>query len=359
MSWCCRVPGKAVLMGEYAVTDGLSAYALAVDRCAEISLTPCSSDQASLRAPQVWPDPIRFRIHDNRVIDWDSGGDGWPRISWTAGLIDRLVEVLKPERLTPFRLTIDTSSLFIEHRGQRSKLGLGSSSAIAVGLFRVLAEHLARHESVAPNELLQILLPIYQDAQQGQGSGIDLATAIHGGMIEFSNQTGKTTTRSFERPEGLLLDFAWTGRPASTPALLARYRQWQRARPDQAADWHRTAAGLLGQGAAALTRGDADELVRLLAEYGRRMSTMGRSMGVDLTPDKHKKIMQRAEGLGLAAKPSGAGVGDLAVIAGTCVEAMEEMRRWLQVEDIARVEMSLAANGARCEGVRRKMPDSD
>lgn len=340
MSHRCRVPGKAVLLGEYAVTDGLPAYALAVDRFAAVSLSACSNDQAGLWAPQVWPEVIGFRVDESgQALDWDSNGDGWLQVGWTAALIDRLIEVLKPARLAPFRLHIDTSSLFIEHRGERSKLGLGSSSAIAIGLFRVLAGFTDDQASLSPEDLLRTLLPVYRAAQQGQGSGIDLATSIYGGLIEFRNRQGETSARSVDWPDGLLLDFAWTGRPASTPNLLLRYRDWQQARPDQAERWHRIASSLLDQAAVALSSGDTETLVSLLGEYGRGMSTIGGWMGVDLTPDVHLRIMHQAERLGLAAKPSGAGVGDLALIAGTCAEAMAVMRHWLASEDIARVAM--------------------
>jgi len=350
MRYRCRVPGKAVLMGEYAVTDGLPAYALAVDRFAEVSLSACSNDQAGLRAPQVWPEIIGFQVDDDdRVLDWDSGSDGWSQLGWTAGLIDRLIEVLAPARLAPFQLQIDTSSLFIEHDDEHSKLGLGSSSAIAVGLFRVLAGFFGMR-ALRPEALLSTLLPVYQAAQQGQGSGIDLATSIHGGLIEFSNQQGETRVRSRDWPDGLLVDFAWTGRPASTPKLLLCYRQWQQDRPDQAERWHQTASSLLNDGAAALSSGDTDKLVGVLGEYGRGMSTIGGWMGVDLTSDVHLRIMHQAERMGLAAKPSGAGVGDLALIAGTCAEAMAAMRDWLASENILRVEMHPASAGASLDG---------
>lgn len=346
MSYRYRAPGKAVLMGEYAVTDGLPAFAVAVDRFADVALTPCAHDQAGLSAPQVWPESIGFRIGEGCALDWETDSAGWSRVRWTAGLIDRLIDVLNPSRLEPFRLRIDTASLFIEHEGQRSKLGLGSSSAIAVGLFAVLAKHLAGGRSLAPDAVLTTLLPVYQDAQGGQGSGIDLAAAIHGGLIEFRNRQGETSARALEWPEGLMIDFVWTGKPASTPKLLAQYREWQKARPHQAARWHRMADNLLEAGRAALGRGDAEELLGLLGEYGRGMSTMGRWMGVDLTPDVHLGIMQQAERLGLAAKPSGAGVGDLALIAGTCADAMAQMRRWLRSQRIPRLDMQPAHSGA-------------
>jgi len=359
MNYRCRVPGKAVLMGEYAVTDGLPALAMAVDRFAIVSLASCSPDRAGLSAPQVWPETVGFRVIDRTSLCWDSSNPGWPKVRWTAGLIDRLIKALNPPGLGPFHLEIDTSSLFIDDQGQRTKLGLGSSSAIAVGLFRVLAMHLASERNDSPEALLQSLLPEYRAAQHGQGSGIDLATAVHGGLIAFRNQRGETSVKPVEWPEGLLLDFAWTGGSASTPKLLSRYRDWQLARPEQAARWHRMAATLLEQGLAALRRGETEELVCLLGEYGRGMRTMGGWMGVDLTPDVHLRIMQRAEQLGLAAKPSGAGVGDLSLIAGTCSEAMEAMSHWLRSEKITRVEMSPVRAGATLGSGRQSGKDFD
>jgi phosphomevalonate kinase len=346
-----RAPGKAVLLGEYAVTDGLPAISLAVDRSAEVTLTPCDAGDSGLSAPQIWPEAVPFAVTSDGRLAWDRGSGGWPAVAWTAGLIDRLIEALGAARLAPFKLLVDTSELFIEHAGQgepveRSKLGLGSSSAISVALTQVLTAHLKRHDDLEGDALLQWLLPVYRAAQEGQGSGIDLATAIHGGLIEFSNQEGEIVTKRHAWPEGLLIDFAWTGRAASTPKLLARYRQWQSSRPDQAAQWHALAADWMAEAHAALIAGEAEHLVRLVGAYGRGMSTIGGWMDVDLTADVHRRIMHRAEQLGLAAKPSGAGVGDLAVIAGTSEDAMVDMRRWLASEHITRVEMEAAGRGA-------------
>jgi len=341
-----RVPGKAVLLGEYAVTDGLPAIAMAVDRAAELTLCPCAAEASQLEARQVLQEAVAFRVGDRGGLAWDRDCEGWDKIAWTAALIDRIIDFLDPAEIPPFRLSIDTSELYIDRSGRRVKLGLGSSSAITVGLYQVLRAQLRGPEVLAGDELLAEVLPIYRAAQQGYGSGIDLATSIHGGLIEFSNDHGGVATRSHPWPSGLLIDFAWTGRASSTPKLLARYRQWQSERPEQAADWHALAGRIMAEAQQALQDDEADSLVRLIGAYGRGMSTIGSLMNIDLTPATHMAIMQQAERLGLSAKPSGAGVGDLALIAGTSEDSMNAMRAWMASNQIARVAMQPFDQGA-------------
>jgi len=386
MRWLAKVPGKAVLIGEYAVTDGLPAYAMAVDRYAKVWLEPCSADACQLEAPQLCADPFFFQLDSNGVVNWDRDHKDWQKVAWTANLIDRLLGGVLDQHLAadskqalmPFRLTIDTSALFLDlpHDDQyddqfddqsrpRVKLGLGSSSAIAVGLFLVLLQHVQQSSRPddqllpTPESTLNTLLPVYREAQNGQGSGIDLAAAIYGGLVVFSNrQSGQCATEqlrvnSARWPDSLLLDFAWTGRSASTTTLLKHYRQWQQTSPDQATQWNRRARTMLKETAQALSAEDADLLVQLLSAYGRAMSTIGGWMGLDLTPETHLMIMQQAKRLGLAAKPSGAGVGDLALIAGTDAKAMQQMRDWMSTQGITRVAMNLSPEGARVERVGR------
>jgi phosphomevalonate kinase len=264
----------------------------------------------------------------------------------TAGWIERLIGDVVSKSLAPFRLVIDTAELFLQHEGREIKLGLGSSAAVLVGLDKVLADYLGRSGDSSPHDTLGRLLPIYRDGQGGQGSGIDLACSIFGGVIEFEARPSGPRVRPRELPAGLELLFVWTGQSASTPALLAMYRDWQRQTPDRFARWIESAGDNLDRFRQALTAGDASAMVELLRAYGRAMSTIGGFMGVDLTPGVHRALMEQADRLGLAAKPSGAGVGDLALIAGVDSRAMERMRRWLSDHGYPALALSPASAGA-------------
>ena len=340
-----RVPGKVVLTGEYAVTDGLPAIAMAVDRYALVELTTDAVETCHVHAPQLEIEALGFEIGPQGRIDWQTDHPQWSRFSMTAGWIERLLDGVEPGSLRPFRLGIDTSELFLEHRGRRIKLGLGSSAAVLVGLDRVLSAYLGRNRDSSPQETLGRLLPIYRDGQGGQGSGIDLACSIFGGLIDFESGSAGPEVDPCERPDGLELLFVWTGQSASTPELLASYRAWQRRSPERFARWLEEASSNLDRVRRALAVGDGSALVELFRAYGRAMSTIGGFMGVDLTPGVHRALMDQADRFGLAAKPSGAGVGDLALVAGTDPRAMARMRQWLSDQGHPVLALSPAREG--------------
>jgi phosphomevalonate kinase len=345
-----RVPGKAVLTGEYAVTDGVPAIAMGVDRYACVELTTDDIDSFHIRAPQLEIDALRFEIGPGRRVEWQTDHPQWSRFAMTAGWIERLLGETEPGTLAPFRLQIDTAELFLEHQGEQIKLGLGSSAAVLVGLDQVLADYLGRESDQSSQHTLDRLLPIYRDGQGGQGSGIDLACSIFGGLIEFRGRSPGPEIRPTRLPAGLELLFVWTGQSASTPDLLARYRDWQQRSPARFERWIAAAASNIDQVREALDAGDAPALIELFRAYGRAMSTIGGFMGVDLTPGVHRALMEQADRLGLAAKPSGAGVGDLALVAGNDPRAMERMRQWLRDHGHPALVLSPASAGARLDG---------
>jgi len=362
-----RVPGKAVLAGEYAVLDGLPAVALAVNRRARVTLAPCQPGESRVSAPQLGIEPVAFSIRSDGRIDWDESASGWRRLARSAALIDHLCQALIAAggQLRPFRLDIDTAELFLDHPdsqdhpggdhssdhpGDQVKLGLGSSSAVAVGLDAVLRAWVGRHDDVTSEAALRRLLPPYRQAQGGQGSGVDLATSLHGGLIRFLSDAAtaddaQPRIKALSWPTALELRFVWTGKPASTPALLADYRAWQRARPAQSRAWLADMAALLSALLGAIEHDDAAGVVQALGAYGRGMGTMGGLMGKQLLGPVHSAIMEQAEALGLAAKPSGAGVGDLALIAGSEPDRMAAMSHWLAEQGLMEVPMALSRTG--------------
>ncbi|MEN1728193.1 MAG: hypothetical protein AAGJ52_07105 [Pseudomonadota bacterium] len=350
MTLQARVPGKAVLIGEYAVTDGLPAMVMALDRHAVVSIEGCGSDDCHVLAPQLSTQAYRFRIDQSNSLQWQRDHHDWAAFDWTARLIERLLELhgavgAGAGGLSPFRLEIDTAALYFQLDRQRIKLGLGSSSAITVGLDRVLEAFLDPTECTPEQRLLR-LLPVYRAAQGNQGSGIDLACSIQGGVVEFQRRSGAIRSEPIALPRALQWLFAWTGVPASTPELLSKYQDWQARKPVAAGEWRQRAKTLVDNYRQACLDEDASRVLGALRAYGHEMRTIGRFMGVDLTAGAHDAIMQQADVLGLAAKPSGAGVGDLSIIAGTDPEAMQAMRAWLVSRNVPEVAMNIELEGA-------------
>ena len=163
-----------------------------------------------------------------------AGGD-----AATLSLVDEVLRGLADEGLAPapgagFRLALDTSAFFDTAKAERPKLGLGSSAALTVALAMAFIARAGQTTGHAGDEAnhghwLPRLLALHRKFQGGQGSGVDVATSLVGGLIAYQLHDGgeRPTARPLAWPEGLHQRFIWSGRSASTPKFLAILRRWR------------------------------------------------------------------------------------------------------------------------------------
>lgn len=280
MRW--SAPGKLVLLGDYAVLEGARALVAAVDRRAVGRV-----DAEGPRTEVVEAVLARARAEG-------AGVDG---------------------------VRIDTAG-FLEPGGQ--KLGIGSSAAVAV-----VTAALARGRG---DELtFEVALEGHRDAAGGVGSGVDLAASFYGGIVACRRQPAPVDVLP-SRIRGLHLTVVWAGESASTSQLVRACRKaetWSR--------WMEIMTGLAEEGISAWAKGDPSRFLSVVARYGRAMAGLGRDAGVPVVTDTISAVLEQAEILGAAAKPSGAGGGDVVVIFSESAEVGLEAaaRAGVRVIDLA------------------------
>lgn len=247
-------PGKLVLLGDYAVLEGARAMVAAVDRRALGRLDPSGPS--------------------SEVVDAVLARAGRGR-----------------------RVRIDTSG-FLEPSGD--KLGVGSSAAVAVVTAALATEH-------ADAACFEHALEGHRDAAGGVGSGIDVAASFHGGVIVTGAQPAPVE-RLAPVCGGLHLAVLYANQSASTKRLVSACRaspSWPR--------WSSALGALSEAGIEAWAGGDEAGFLSVVAEYGQAMGQMGEEAGVAVVTPTIQALMDEAEAAGGAAKPSGAGGGDVVV----------------------------------------------
>jgi degradative hydroxymethylglutaryl-CoA reductase len=273
-------PGKAFLIGEYAVLEGAPALVAAIDVRATAHAGPSGTGSAVVRCAHA------------RVASY---------------LEARGADTIDPAPV------VDTGGFTMGAR----KLGLGSSAAVAAA---VIGYHLAAHgldpqDAGVRRDALALALAAHGEAQGGGGSGADVAAAVLGGVIRF--QEGDAT--AIAMPQWLHVAFVDAGAPAVTSSFLRQVQSGARrdpgahndaiARLHAAVDKFLTAFGQTGDGVAPLRA--IAEATRLHNEGLRRLAAC--SSAPIMTP-AIETIVSAAEAAGLAAKPSGAGGGDLVAV---------------------------------------------
>lgn len=255
-------PGKLMLLGDYAVLEGGIAVVAAVNRRATGVVEP---EGVTSMSPVV------------RAV---------------------LKRAEAAGHVAPTGVNIDTSAF---HDAAGTKLGLGSSAVVAV-----ITAALATGKG--DDEALRIAIEGHRDAAGGRGSGVDVAACFSGGVIAALRQPGPIDPLP-TRIRGLELSVLYTGSAASTPELVGRCQgspKWPH--------WADVLKSLTEEGVEAWKKQDSLRFLSVVARYGRAMADMGRDAGAPVVTEQIDEVMKRATARGAAAKPSGAGGGDVVVM---------------------------------------------
>jgi phosphomevalonate kinase len=267
-------PGKVLWAGEYAVLDGHTAVVCAVDRRAIVRRVDAAG-------------PLSPFLEALRVeLDADAPGSG---------------DALR-------RMRVDTSALA---QGGR-KLGIGSSAAAVVAAAAAVlgVADRARLHAVAHRAHARAQAP-----RGARGSGADVAASVHGGLLRLARLDGAdddtplvvTPIPRPPPPTSLL----WTGSPADTPSLVARVRALRSRDPNAHAACISRLGAVARDLAAALERGDASAGVAAIAAGADALSALADAAGAALVPPAFAAVRSLAARYQGAAKPTGAGGGDL------------------------------------------------
>lgn len=307
-------PGKVMIAGEYSVLDGAEAVIAAVDRRCYARLLDAIAPDSLLPPPEA-----------RAAADV------------AAAMLGRSAPAL----------AIDASAL----RQSGRKLGLGSSAAGAAAAAgavfadagfdlddvavraRVLDAALDGHRAVAP-----------------EGSGADVAASVLGGFVRFRRLGDGVETHPLRWPASIATRIAWTGTEVRTSDMLKRVHALRERDPAR----HRALMASLGERADAFVSALLDEdvagVIQAVDECAQAMSDLGEAAGVgivDATTDHIRLLARRAGG---AAKPSGAGGGDVVFCAFPGETAAEAFASACAEAGVGLLSVRLGAEGVRSEG---------
>ena len=282
-------PGKLVVCGEYAVLDGAPAVALAVDRRAVVCAE--AADRWSVVAPGFDERPHEFSLHAARIE--------WPQRVSPLPLLDAVVGSLSGVPDHPLALTLDTASFF----AAGGKLGLGSSAALAVAASGALTTWIGS----SCDGLLETAASAHRELQGGRGSGVDVATAVRGGLLQYRMPDDVV---DLNWPRGLHARVLYSGVPASTTAKLERLTALGRDPSRDALVATATAA------ADAWRSADRDAVLASTAEFAVSLVAFSRAHDLGVFASGHERLRVLAQSEGLVYKPCGAGGGDVGMVLG-------------------------------------------
>ncbi len=291
--------GKVFLAGEYAVLDGAPALVVGIDKDLHASCEPAPKLQI-LRAGLLWdggppPEELRFAA----------------RAAQLCGASYRLI-----------------------YEDDLQK-GLGSSAAASVIAVRAAGNR-------SDDEVIALAAAAHWAEQGGAGSGADVAASALGGVLEVraripwrspeevmslpvdSVQNSRPLEfRRVKTPPDLRLLLAFTGREANTRKLVREVRAFAEGDPRR---WAVRAADISAASTAlrdALESGDGEAALGAVRRGAAAMAALGEQVGAPIVTEELARACALAASAGAAAKPSGAGGGDCAVVVAFGDEALQ------------------------------------
>ena len=293
-------PGKLFLVGEYAVLDGAPAVLTAVDRRARVSLCAADDGRWRLSAPNLGLTGVA--LGDEGALPADLDATTRARL----GLYDAVrITVLERCRAAPepLHLVIDSAAFAADGH----KLGLGSSAAVAAALTRALLDAVGL--KLSKTELTMLAIAAHRRAQNGAGSGGDVAASIHGGVVSY---TRDQPPQALDWPQELVGLAVVTGSGARTVDLVARVNAYRRRdATGYAADikrLHRLADGARD----ALRHGPC--FLALAAAYFQALAALDQHARAGIVDARHHELHALAARHDAVFKTSGAGGGDVGLV---------------------------------------------
>jgi phosphomevalonate kinase len=230
-------------------------------------------------------------------------------------------------------------------RENGQKLGLGSSAAILVASLAAL-----ELEQQADLDDDALCARVYERAllahrtAQGGGSGVDVASSAHGGVLAARRLGSELELAKLSLPQGLQFQVWGCGVAASTAAFLARIAEFAARDPVL----HRARIGAQAEAAQAaldaVQRDHAADFVAAIARQVATLSALGDAAGANIVTPELRSLARLAAAHGAAFLPAGAGGGDVAYYVGLTPPPAELGVRAREL-GLSRVELRLGARG--------------
>jgi phosphomevalonate kinase len=307
-----------MISGEYAVLEGGRALVAAVNRRARVALDPVSGSDT--RDPDAQDHPPEVRSTRERA-----------ELAFGRVSMD---------------LSLDVSSL---REGER-KLGLGSSAAASVATAAAVAAAQGRDVSTERHEILALALEGHR-AVAPEGSGADVIASTLGGFVSVIRDEEGIDIEALDVAPSFVWRVVWTGSPARTSDFVGAVRALSRA---DRARYDRCIAAIDEASRVFIEAFEADDVqsgIDAVRAHHAALRSLGEAAGVPIVTPALELAADLARAEDGAAKPSGAGGGDIAVALFADEASALRFETRCRAAGLTPVPMRLGADGVRCEPV--------
>ncbi len=309
-------PGSLMLLGEYAVLHGHHALVAAIDKRMYVTLHPRDDERIIINSTLG---------HYETTIP--VGAD--PCVRPAASTIKPFEFVIAA--LTAFQKNLTHGCTLTIESEFSAAVGFASSAAVTVATLYALSHWLKI--PLLPLELIQLARQTIRTAQQGVGSGADVAACVLGGAVLYRAEPMLATKLPFLCP----LTVVYSGSKTPTPIAISQVSQKFADAPDDFLKICQAINACTLQGVTAWQQQNWAQLGKTMNTQQECMNALGVNTAIlnDIILQLHEQPTIQG------AKISGAGLGDCAIGVGEC--------RFEAKEPIQQIQVNLSDEGVRCE----------
>lgn len=350
MEFSLTIPGKLILIGEYAVLQSAPALVAAVNRRVRLTVRPSPDSNWWLRFPHLSED-VPFKITNSTAAPLASYQTPANRpISRIFLLLNEMVKGDKGslQDFGNLEITIDSSDFFAPDAAK--KLGLGFSAALTVGLLASVRQMFNR-DCLDKQKLLLDSYRLHNLFQGRTGSGVDIAASVFGGVLCYRINRHATNTAPLAKrvsiPENFNARFVWTGQSASTAEFLKKFEDY---RNNNVAAFNRIMQKLTinaEKGCEAFIEGRLNSFLEAIKSYYKLLRQLGAESQLPIISDIHRRIARTVYAAGGFYKPSGAGGGDFGVIFSLNESQMTNIAQQVAKDGFTITDINVGAEGIR------------
>lgn len=323
------VPGKLVLLGEYALLEGAPALVAAVNRLVNIEMrsgTRGRENSVNITHLKTGRIPVGPGGMLPGIAKYSKQRTAQIRAISTLLESSQMLASVHHKTGGGFDLTIDAGSFFSDHG---IKLGLGSSAAITVAISG-LAEFLKQNALIHPGQLVYRSIRAHRSLQSEMGSGIDVAASAMGGILKYQadrlNENSLPNLTRLRPLSGVYIDAVWTGQSASTSSFLLGMTGFKAREPEAHRVIMRRLTEACRKGVGAYQENLKGRFLKAIDEFSQGLIELSVQSDLPIFSPVHHKLARIAHARGGIYKPSGAGGGDMGLSFTDSLRKQDQMR---------------------------------
>ncbi len=350
-----RAPGKMILIGEYAVLEGAPALVRAVDRYAQVDVSDNPVGNFTVEAPNLGVPPQDFVITLGGSVRFDPNGDEIyiKRLTFFSRLFETILQYYsyKNIKISNCKINLDTASFYDARLN--TKIGVGSSAALTAALVNAVDVYIGGN--LSRKDIFLLALKAHRYAQKGIGSGIDIASSVYGGIVEYkmvgAEQEDFEEPLQIEYPEDLYIISVWTGKSASTRKMVGSVSEFKKRSYLRYKEIMDNLSGISKDACEAFKNKNTAEFLKGCSEYYKQLLDLGNESSVSIISEVHKNIAEIVKQCGCVYKPSGAGSGDFGIAMTDDAEKAEYLRLTIEKNGFRTVDLNTSSDGVEAYNV--------